>query len=221
MTTIAYKEGVVAWDSLIISNGIVIDEDFDKSMTTDDGAKLIFTGTTADFQSLFDAYCGSNIKQKLECYALVVEEERLYKIGCDEDGLWKSPIRSDSTFALGSGNESAYTAMDMGATARGAVEMAAKRDTYTGGRVREYPVLYEAEFRQKKALDACIEESEARCNEKCDSCIDKTGPGRLSKVIEDIGKQRENPFVIVLGMPRERRRRPSTKSRSRRRWQVS
>lgn len=39
-------------------------------------------------------------------------------------------------FAIGSGRDFALAAMDMGATAKEAVEMAAKRDVYTGGTIR-------------------------------------------------------------------------------------
>ena len=54
-----------------------------------------------------------------------------------EDGFWKSPIPAGAIYAIGSGADHAITAMDMGASAIGAVEMAAKRDTGTGGIIRK------------------------------------------------------------------------------------
>jgi hypothetical protein len=42
----------------------------------------------------------------------------------------------DSVYAIGCGSDHAITAMDMGATAYQAVQMAAKRDTGTGGTIR-------------------------------------------------------------------------------------
>lgn len=53
-----------------------------------------------------------------------------------EDGFWKSPIPPSATYAIGSGADHAITAMDMGANAFLAVQMAAKRDTGTGGTIR-------------------------------------------------------------------------------------
>jgi len=49
-------------------------------------------------------------------------------------GLWKLPVLLDRPYAIGSGTSYAFAAMDMGASAVKAVEMAARRDTNTGGR---------------------------------------------------------------------------------------
>ena len=51
-----------------------------------------------------------------------------------EGRLFKYQV--DHQYAIGSGSNNAITAMDMGATAAEAVEMAKKRDTGTGGLVR-------------------------------------------------------------------------------------
>lgn len=50
---------------------------------------------------------------------------------CDEDG--SSPCAAPA--AIGSGKDHALTAMDMGADAEKAVEMAARRDPFTGGKI--------------------------------------------------------------------------------------
>ncbi|MNI98876.1 hypothetical protein D3C73_1578140 [compost metagenome] len=42
----------------------------------------------------------------------------------------------DRPYAIGSGTPYAFAAMDMGASAEKAVEMAARRDTSTGGTIR-------------------------------------------------------------------------------------
>jgi ATP-dependent protease HslVU (ClpYQ) peptidase subunit len=66
-----------------------------------------------------------------------VDSGALVLIGHDKKtGFWKDRLRPDNAFALGSGSHFALTAMDMGATAAEAVEMAKKRDTSTGGLVR-------------------------------------------------------------------------------------
>lgn len=66
----------------------------------------------------------------------------LWLIGPDDKtGFWKNRIRLDRADAIGIGSPYALTAMDMGATAAGAIEMAKKRDTCTGGQVRTLVVL--------------------------------------------------------------------------------
>jgi len=47
-------------------------------------------------------------------------------------------MNKDKVYSIGSGSDHALTAMDMGATAEKAVEMAMQRDICTGGRIRLY-----------------------------------------------------------------------------------
>ncbi|MNC73653.1 hypothetical protein D3C75_1248910 [compost metagenome] len=69
-----------------------------------------------------------------------MHDGNLTLIGYTEGKLWKSPLLLDRPYAIGSGTDHAYTAFDMGATAYQAVEMAAKRDTGTGGNIRTLTV---------------------------------------------------------------------------------
>jgi len=73
--------------------------------------------------------------------AMVLDGESLMLVAIDNDtGLSRSPIMLDRPYAIGSGTPFAFAAMDMGASAEKAVEMAARRDTSTGGRVRTFRI---------------------------------------------------------------------------------
>jgi 20S proteasome alpha/beta subunit len=135
MTTIAYKDGVIAYDSRITRGNIIDYDDYEKLVETQ-GVKFILTGATGDFPRLISAYFGSPEKN-VDANALAFDGETIWQVGHnDTDGLWKAAIRLDRSYAIGSGTAHALTAMDLGATAAEAVEMAKKRDTSTGGQVR-------------------------------------------------------------------------------------
>jgi len=125
MTTIAYKDGVIAYDSRITRDTEILYDDFQKCRE-EKGVKFILAGKTSHYARLVAAYFGAAESRDLHCSAIII----------DADGLWKSPLISEKPYAIGSGGLHALTAMDMGATAAEAVEMAKKRDTCTGGLVR-------------------------------------------------------------------------------------
>ena len=136
MTTIAYKDGVIAYDSRITRDTEILYDDFQKCRE-EKGVKFILSGKTSHYSRLIAAYFGSIESRDLSCAAIVIDADGLWYAGNDaEDGFWKSPPVSDRPYAIGSGGLHALTAMDMGATAAEAVEMAKKRDTCTGGQVR-------------------------------------------------------------------------------------
>ena len=136
MTTIAYKDGVIAYDSRITRDTEIVYDDFQKCHE-EKGVKFIFAGKTSHYPRLVAAYFGATEARDLQCSAIVVDADGLWYAGNDAgDGFWKSPLIGDKPYAIGSGGLHALTAMDMGATAAEAVEMAKKRDTCTGGLVR-------------------------------------------------------------------------------------
>nr|WP_319527788.1 proteasome subunit beta [Pseudomonas laurentiana] len=135
MTTIAYKGGVIAYDSRITRGTIIDYEDYEKLVEVK-GIKFVLAGATADFPRLIDAYFGAPVTN-IDASALAVDGETVWCVGHnDTDGLWKFEVLPDRPYAIGSGTTHALTAMDMGANAFQAVEMAAKRDTSTGGKIR-------------------------------------------------------------------------------------
>ena len=83
------------------------------------------------------AYFGTPATSQVEASGYAVADGELWLVGHDDNtGIWKTRIDLRCADAIGSGSPFALTAMDMGASAYQAVEMAAKRDTSTGGKIR-------------------------------------------------------------------------------------
>lgn len=133
MTTIAYKDGVIAYDSRRTCDGRIVTDSADKKRERD-GHAFFGCGSTSDILNLIDAFFGENIKGECDAQVIVVFEGCVAEIIWSEGRLFNYPI--DHDYAIGSGSDNAITAMDMGATAVEAVEMAKKRDTGTGGLIR-------------------------------------------------------------------------------------
>lgn len=143
MTTIAYKDGIIACDSLITYGDIVTDYDADKRYQSGD---IIFfmAGTVAAYSALIDKYTNGGKDELIAANAIVIDGNGLWKIGSNADiGFWKTPLDKNKAHAIGCGEQHAWTAMDMGTSAKKAVEMAALRDIYTGGAIKEYVVFPE------------------------------------------------------------------------------
>lgn len=140
MTTIAYKDGVIAYDSRTTRGGLIQSDNKDKSITKGD-VRMFFCGVFSDGDELMSAYLGESDKTFDESHAIVVDNGNIYHFCVTkEDGVSKYPIDAGEYFAIGSGTDHAYTAMDLGLSAKEAVKMAAKRDTGTGGRIRVYKI---------------------------------------------------------------------------------
>jgi ATP-dependent protease HslVU (ClpYQ) peptidase subunit len=136
MTTIAYKDGIIAYDSQITRGDTITYDDYEKCHDVN-GVKFFCSGAVPDYQALFDAYFGGKPSAPIDAMAIVLDGEQLLLVAVDNDtGLWKSPIIMDRPYAIGSGSPYAFAAMDMGGTAYQAVEAAKKRDTSTGGLIR-------------------------------------------------------------------------------------
>lgn len=135
MTTIAYKDGVIAYDSRI-TLGTIIETDTYEKLVEREGVKFVLTGATADFSRLIECFFGAK-HRNVDCSAIAFDGQAIWCLGHNNrDGFWKTPLSHSSVYAMGSGMPHALTAMDMGATAAEAIEMAKKRDTCTGGTVR-------------------------------------------------------------------------------------
>ena len=136
MTTIAHKDGVIAYDSRVTSGATIIYDDYEKCVTVK-GVQFVLSGSTSDYETFIDAYFGTAPKMKIDVVALVIDGDQIWCASHSEgDGFWKCPVLPNLPYAIGSGSDHALTAMDMGATAVEAVEAAIKRDSGTGGRVR-------------------------------------------------------------------------------------
>ncbi|MFK3794737.1 proteasome subunit beta [Pseudomonas sp. NPDC088444] len=136
MTTIVYKDGVIAYDSLICNGSAITYDDYEKCHERE-GVKFVMTGYVCDYSKLLGAWFGELVTGRVECSTLVFDGKSLcYAAYNAEHGLCKTPVWLERPYVMGSGSDHAITAMDMGATAAEAVEMAKRRDTSTGGMVR-------------------------------------------------------------------------------------
>ena len=137
MTTITYKDGIIAFDSRITVDGIVVGE-ADKGVSTDR-----YLGAVAgDFTSIpvlrdwvKDDLQGKPKLPKDAEYLMLLIDRKTRDIMVFDNSL--KPMTMDNrVFAAGSGANHAYGAMHVGASAKDAVIAAAAYDGHTGGRIR-------------------------------------------------------------------------------------
>jgi len=142
MTTIAIKNGIIAYDSRLTRGDTILDDNYNKKI--EQGGVIFFCyGTLTGSDRLIEAYLNKNIEIPIEANALVIDDNKVWHIGYDPDSepshIWKTLI-GDRSEAFGSGEAFAFTAMDMGASAKKAILMAAKRDLYTNDNVNIHRV---------------------------------------------------------------------------------
>ena len=140
MTTIAYKEGIIAYDSRCTSGDHILNDSDDK-LTISKGVRFFMAGRVSDQEEFVDQYFGDRkVGKNLNVSAFILDGGRLFLSSSDATELWVSSFNIKLHDAIGSGSDHAITAMDMGATAKEAVKWAMKRDTKTGGRIRTFRV---------------------------------------------------------------------------------
>lgn len=141
MTTIAYDGKTIAYDSRVTAGGRIDSDDFNKRFDYC-GIKFFFSGTLKDWEKAFDAWESGECDEGGDFNAIVVDESgEVWSFSSLSDGSVEKLKADDfGVIATGSGMAHALTAMDMGADAKTAVKMAAKRDCCTGGRIRTYRV---------------------------------------------------------------------------------
>lgn len=142
MTTIAYKDGVIAYDSRACCGNTIFDDGFDKKVERK-GVLFFLSGATSEFDLFIESYFeGKNVAGRpLNIAGFVVVDSELWDAAIDEEGIfWKSKLRLDACYAYGTGTDHALTAMDMGASAVEAIKWAIKRDCKTGGEIRTFKI---------------------------------------------------------------------------------
>lgn len=136
MTTIAYKDGIIAYDSRQTRSNRIVSDNATKCQVVD-GVSFFLSGAVCDEKALIAAYFGTPSPVPVECSGYVVDGGMLMMVGHDENtGIWKQELDPSNPDAIGSGSPYALAAMDMGAGAKEAVRAAMKRDIYTGGKIR-------------------------------------------------------------------------------------
>lgn len=138
MTTIAYKDGIIAVDSRVCSGCTIVSDDADKIRHLD-GKVFILGGDHHLQEELIADYPNGRVTGGNATGGFVFDGGILYTVGVLESGkIFRELHDLDAPWASGSGGDHALTAMDMGASAEEAVAMAAKRDIHTGGKVKTF-----------------------------------------------------------------------------------
>jgi ATP-dependent protease HslVU (ClpYQ) peptidase subunit len=142
MTTIIYdqKSCQIAIDSRSVSGSVIINDKC-KKWKEINGSYYFFAGVIADIEHFIEL---ENVKGKpdfvnsISC--IKVTDSIAYLCGIDDDeGYWQEKM--DSNDGTGSGRFFALSALDFGKTAKEAVEYAATRDVYTGGKPCVFDVI--------------------------------------------------------------------------------
>ncbi len=140
MTTIAYnhKDKEIAYDSRLTRGGTICTDSFEKLRIKND-EKFILCGVESDCQSFMDHYPEFKPEYTYKCRGVIIRDRKVYSFCFNCDGEYDE---FELTFneALGSGQDHAITAMDCGKSAIESVELAKKRDSSTGGKVRVFSV---------------------------------------------------------------------------------
>lgn len=141
MTTVVYRDGVLAFDSKCTDGDMYLGSVYKGRQTK----KLIMAGcgNVDEVMAVFDwlEAGGTEVLKKdfglheREVEATVITVDKMGNVTLYESRLY--PIQIDSLwYALGSGSAIATGALEMGASARKAVAVATKHDLGSGGSVR-------------------------------------------------------------------------------------
>ena len=139
MTTIVFKDSVIAYDSRS-TNGTTITSDNANKKIVINKVIFILSGYIGDFEILTSAYFDADFQEEIESdgpVALVVDEGKVFLCSIDTDTkkFWKQPLAGFEHYAIGSGSLYALGAIAMGADAVKAVKVAASLDVHTGGKI--------------------------------------------------------------------------------------
>ena len=143
MTTVAYKDGVIAYDGLIVAGGEKVDIEHDKRIRVGN-INFFWAGALHQTDFLIESFLnqGYTAPEKIkDVQAIVWDGHELWQCGFYEDGFIRYRENPKFALAIGSGGQFAVGAMEAGASAKKAVEIAAKRDLCTGGRIRTVKIF--------------------------------------------------------------------------------
>lgn len=140
MTTIVSDGNMVAYDSRACMENVISSDDFDKVRVRGD-VYYIGAGAAHNIDRVIDIYLSGEpyIGESFECCVWMSRGDgTLYQIFSDSVGPIEYDILRSGINTLGSGQEFAMAAMDLGLTPREAVKYAMTRDTGTGGKIRQF-----------------------------------------------------------------------------------
>lgn len=149
MTTIAYKDGIVAYDGRCLSNYDIISDVQDKCFSSK-GVDFFVSGTIGDVDEFMDAYHNGLYYNKdldIDINCIIHDEGYLYH-GYSHDGkIYKTKIDPGLLFAVGSGRDYAMAFMSAGKSAEEAVSSVMTLDCGTGGKIRVKHITDQGEKR--------------------------------------------------------------------------
>ena len=149
MTTIAWDGVILATDSRMSTNDLIVSDDYNK-LERNVGIldAVVFTGSPSKAKRIKDVLEKADTLDDIFRIPYDQEEETLV-LFVHECVLWsflgKDSVEHTEPWAYGSGGDFAIAAMDFGEDARGAVRYAATRDLYTGGVVQSFNTLSSSE----------------------------------------------------------------------------
>lgn len=139
MTTIAYKNGIIATDSQLSCGDVILFCD-DEKRREHNGVVFYLSGSIPSMGEFMAAWPDGAIGESCDQAGFVVKDGDVYTACCDDGKVATWLHRKDVAWAYGSGSYFAIGAMDAGLSAADAVAIAIGRDTHSGGKVREYTV---------------------------------------------------------------------------------
>ncbi len=144
MTTIAYRDGIIAYDSRVTADGFIMDDNYEKRIDAG-GVNFFLCGATSDWDAFIESYLTTKeSKRSLDISALIYDNEnkKLLRSSVESDGeiyrIWSSPLRIDAHHSFGSGRDFALAFMYTGMTAEQSVQAASIFDASTGGFIRTF-----------------------------------------------------------------------------------
>lgn len=135
MTTVAYRDGVLAGDGRItLEGGSIQSENHRKVHRLRDGRLFGYAGDTDDAERLRLSLLRDEPPPSLNnIQALLVQTDGA--IDYYQGNVWQR-LESDPYYAIGSGGTAALVAMDCDKDAKQAVACAIKRDNNSGGKIK-------------------------------------------------------------------------------------
>lgn len=136
MTTIAYKDGVMAGDTRAVIDEVIEPGHYRKVFKLKDGSLIGFAGNVPDIQAMIREMKkdpNKTMPGKSDLYAIKVTQSG--KVMERDAGGW-SESEDAKYYAIGSGRVPALVAMHCGKSAKQAIEIAMKFDRNTGGKVQ-------------------------------------------------------------------------------------
>lgn len=142
MTTLAYsrKENIIAVDGRL-GRGGTISTDTHKKWTKKEGKVYFYAGGLADALRLIELVssgCDEIEDENLYDCQLILAEIPPKDIYVNEAGYIECIPIDEEFYTIGSGGDHALSALDLGMTAKQAIQHAMTRDMNTGGKISQY-----------------------------------------------------------------------------------